>query len=98
MTICCGRFIHRFTGDESMKLIWDDEETAGGFPVENTIVSKDDNGKIISAVAVVWFGQGNAIANLMNMDMIDGLQAVADKWSETKLGPPPTVGGSPKKP
>ena len=77
-----------------MKLVWDENEVASGFPVENSIVSKDESGKIISVVAVAWFGQDNLFANKMNQDVVDGLQAVVAGWSEKKLGPAP--GGAKK--
>ena len=69
-----------------MKLVWDDDETAGGFPVVTLTPSYNDAGKIISVVAVGWFGQDNAFANQMNQDLVDGLQSVVASWSDEKLG------------
>jgi hypothetical protein len=82
-----------------MKLVWDDDETAGGFPVELPLITKDDNGKIISVVWTAWFGQGNNDANAMNIGIVDGMQEVVKAWSEWKLGEPipqpPTAGKKP---
>ena len=80
-----------------MKLVWDDDEVAPGFPVENPLITKDESGKIISVAWIAYFGADNATANKMNMDLLDGDQSVVKLWSEAKVGPAPTVGGGPKK-
>jgi hypothetical protein len=80
--------------DSRVKLVWEEDEVASGFPVENAIVSKNESGKIISVVAVAWFGLDNANANEKTQDIVDGLQAVVAGWSEKKLGPAP--GGAKK--
>lgn len=80
-----------------MKLVWDEDEVAAGFPVESPLITKSPDGKIISVAWVAWFGADNAFANVMNQDLVDGVQSVVERWSEAKVGPRPTVGGGPKK-
>ena len=79
-----------------MNLVWNDDEVAAGFPVETPIITKGEDGKIISVVWVAYFGADNATANAMNQDVIDGMQSVVKVWSETKVGPAPAVGKGPK--
>ena len=72
-----------------MKIVWDEsDEVRPGYPVEQLIVSRDDKGKVMSAVAVVWFGQTNPEADMITMDLIDGTQAAAKVWQQYKSGGP----------
>ena len=79
-----------------MKMVWEPDEVADGWPVEVPLITKDENGKIQSVVYVAWFGADNNTANAMNMSLIDGVQAVATQWSEAKLGPMTPPGTAPR--